>query len=43
MLFRSLVRLADVLGHASVNTTRIYTMESDAAHRRQLEKMRLVI
>ena len=42
-LERDLVRLADVLGHASVNTTRIYTMESGAAHRRQLEKMRLVI
>ena len=42
-LKRDLVRLADVLGHASVNTTRIYTMESGAAHRRQLEKMRLVI
>lgn len=25
---KDLVRLADILGHSSVNTTRIYTMES---------------
>jgi len=37
------VRLADILGHSSVDTTRIYTMESGFTHRRQLEKMRLVI
>ena len=42
-LEKDIVRLADVLGHASVNTTRIYTMESGATHRRMLEKMRLVI
>ena len=40
---KDIVRLADVLGHADVNTTRIYTMESGETHRRQLEKMRLVI
>lgn len=42
-LEKDIVRLADILGHSSVNTTRIYTMESGAAHRRQLEKMKLVI
>lgn len=42
-LERDIVRLADILGHASVNTTRIYTMESGYVHRRQLERMRLVI
>ena len=42
-LEKDLVRLADILGHASVNTTRIYTMETGATHRRLLEKMRLVI
>ena len=42
-LSKDIVRLADVLGHASINTTRIYTMETGAVHRRHLEKMRLVI
>jgi len=42
-LEKDIVRLADLLGHSSVNTTRIYTMESGLSHRRQLEKMRLVI
>ena len=42
-LEKDIVRLADILGHSSINTTRIYTMESGYAHRRQLEKMRLVI
>lgn len=42
-LEKDIVRLADVLGHSSINTTRIYTMESGLTHRRQLEKMRLVI
>lgn len=38
-----MVRLADILGHSSVNTTRIYTMESGENHLRQLEKMNLLI
>ena len=40
---KDLVRLADILGHSSVNTTRIYTMESGENHLRQLEKMNLLI
>jgi len=39
---RDIVRLADILGHSSVNTTRIYTMETGATHRKQLEKMPLL-
>jgi len=39
---KDIVRLADILGHSSVDTTRIYTMESGASHRLQLEKMNLV-
>ncbi|MCQ4735969.1 integrase, partial [Anaerotruncus colihominis] len=35
--------LADILGHTNVATTRIYTVESGAAHRRQMERMGLVI
>lgn len=42
-LAKDIVRLADILGHANINTTRIYTMESGGVHRRQIEKMRLVI
>ncbi len=42
-LEKDIVRLADILGHSSVDTTRIYTMESGFTHRKQLEKMRLVI
>lgn len=39
---RDIVRLADILGHSSVNTTRIYTMESGRTHRQQIEKLPLL-
>ena len=42
-LEKDLSRLADLLGHSSVNTTRIYTMESGAIHARQIGRMGLVI
>lgn len=42
-LEKDIVRLADILGHSSINTTRLYTMEPGYIHRRQLEKMRLVL
>ena len=42
-LEKDLSRLADILGHSSVNTTRIYTIESGAVHARQLERMGLVL
>ena len=42
-LEKDLARLADILGHSSVNTTRIYTMESGAVHARQISRMGLVI
>lgn len=41
-LQKDIVRLADILGHSSVNTTRIYTMESGDIHRRQIERMNLI-
>lgn len=41
-LEKDLSRLADLLGHASISTTRIYTAESGKEHRKQLERMRLV-
>ena len=42
-LEKDIVRLADILVHSSVDTTRIYTMESGFTPRRQLAKRRLVI
>ena len=39
---KDIVRLADILGHASINTTRIYTRESGEIHRQQIEKMQLL-
>jgi site-specific recombinase XerD len=39
---KDIVRLADILGHSSVNTTRIYTMESGVIHRRQIQKLDLL-
>ena len=39
---KDIVRLADILGHSSINTTRIYTRESGEVHRRQIEKMPLL-
>ena len=39
---RDIVKLADVLGHSSINTTRIYLMTSGAEHARQLERLGLV-
>ena len=38
-LQKDIVRLADILGHSSVNTTRIYTMETGEIHRRQIQKL----
>ncbi|WP_455501964.1 tyrosine-type recombinase/integrase [Gemmiger sp.] len=42
-LEKDLSRLADILGHSSVNTTRIYTAESGAVHARQMNRLELVV
>lgn len=39
---KDIVRLADILGHSSVNTTRIYTMENGDVHRQQIQKLGLL-
>ena len=41
-LQKDVVRLADILGHSSINTTRIYTMETGAVHLRQIERLGLL-
>ena len=41
-LQKDIVRLADILGHSSVNTTRIYTIETGEVHRRQMQKLGLL-
>lgn len=42
-LEKDLSKLADLLGHTNIATTRIYTMESGRKHMRQLERMGLVL
>lgn len=42
-LEKDLSRLADILGHSSVNTTRIYTMECGNIHARQVNRLGLVL
>ena len=41
-LQKDIVRLADILGHSSINTTRIYTMETGEVHRRQIQRLGLL-
>lgn len=41
-LQKDIVRLADILGHSSVETTRLYTIESGTEHIRQLQKLGLL-
>jgi site-specific recombinase XerD len=41
--FKDIVRLADILGHSSIETTRIYTVRSGQEERRQLGQLRLVL
>ena len=38
-----IVKLADVLGHSSIETTRIYLLTSGAEHQRQLDRLGLVL
>ncbi len=39
---KDIVRLADILGHTSINTTRIYTMESYETHRNHIHELGLL-
>ena len=41
-VYRDIVKLADMLGHSSIETTRIYLISSGQEHQRQLERLGLV-
>ena len=38
-LEKDIIRLADLLGHSSIDTTRIYTIETGNEHRHRLERV----
>lgn len=40
---KDIAKLADLLGHASINTTRIYIVTTGDEHRRHMENMRLIL
>ena len=40
---KDLSRLADILGHTNLSTTRIYTAESGVVHARQMERLKLIV
>lgn len=40
---KDIAKLADILGHSSINTTRIYIMTTGVEHRRKIERLGLVI
>ncbi len=40
---KDIARLADILGHSSIDTTRIYLMSTGTEHRRQIERLQLVV
>ena len=40
---KDIAKLADILGHSSIDTTRIYIMSTGAEHRRKIERLGLVI
>lgn len=40
---KDIARLADILGHSCITTTRIYTMETGVEHAKQLDRMGLVL
>ena len=40
---KDIAKLADILGHSSINTTRIYIITTGTEHRRKMENMRLIL
>ncbi len=42
-LEKDLAKLSDILGHSSINTTRVYILSTGREHRSEMEKMRLIL
>ena len=40
---KDIVKLADILGHTNVNTTRVYIVTTATEHKQKMENMRLII
>lgn len=40
---KDIAKLADILGHSSIDTTRIYIISTGTEHRRHMENMRLIM
>lgn len=40
---KDIAKLADILGHSSINTTRIYIMTTGIEHRRKIERLGLIV
>ena len=40
---KDIAKLADILGHSSINTTRIYIISTGTEHRQRMENMRLIM
>ena len=40
---KDIAKLADILGHSSINTTRIYIISTGIEHRQRMESMRLIV
>ena len=40
---KDIAKLADILGHSSINTTRIYIISTGTEHRQRMENMQLII
>ena len=40
---KDIAKLADILGHSNINTTRIYIITTGVEHKRKMESMRLII
>ena len=40
---KDIAKLADLLGHTSINTTRIYIMTTGAEHKQKLQRMHLIL
>lgn len=40
---KDIAKLADILGHSSINTTRIYIISTGTEHRKRMENIRLIL